>query len=245
MQIAVDGILTNYEVFGAQKPKAIVILHGWGQNSENWKDVGVRLSENYKVILLDLPGFGSSSRPETNFSMQDYTDFTKHFIEKLNLDNIILIGHSFGGKIAIILASQFNKIFKLILVSPSGTETDSIWLKIKIFRAKIFKILFSWTPSYFKQKIFNLLASSDYKNAGNLRGTFKKVVSVKVLDYASQIKIPTIIAWGENDNKLPISDAVKLKHLIKGSILRVLWGAGHSPNIESSEKLANLFLEYL
>lgn len=245
MQAVIDGILTNYEILGSNNPKDILILHGWGQSLENWRIVAKNLNSKYRVILLDLPGFGSSSFPGDNYHTADYSEFVSKFINKLDLSNLILIGHSLGGKIAIKNSATNLKIKDLFLISPSGINDKGFVAKIKIFIINIFKFFTSWLPKKIKDKLINIFASSDYSRAGRMRKIFKNVVDEKVIDEAKKIIIPTVIIWGENDQEVDFKTSKILKSLIKNSTLRVLWGLGHSPNIESPKKLTNLLFEYL
>lgn len=245
MQIVIKEILTNYEVFGVQNKKTILILHGWGQNIENWRIVAYKLSEKFKVVLLDLPGFGSSSIPNSIFTTHDYSIFVNEFINKINIDNYILIGHSFGGKIAIKNSVEKHRISKLFLISPSGIDKKSFLTEIKIILTKILRVFGFWVPKSIIKKFLTIFASSDYINSGEMHNIFKSVVSEKVVLDAKKIKCPTIIMWGENDKEINIKTSKILKSLIKNSTLRILWGMGHSPNIENPEKLSLLLLEYL
>lgn len=245
MQTVIQGILTNYTILGSKNPKTILILHGWGQNLENWKGVAEHLSSKYKVVSLDLPGFGSSTQPIDVFDIQKYSDFVNEFIDKLSLFRLTLIGHSFGGKISIKIAADNPKIDKLFLISPSGIEDRPFFVKVKAAIPKILKIFLFWLPQSLKEKYIQTLGSSDYKNAGEMRETFKKIVGTRVTTFAERIEIPTIIIWGEKDTELNFKNAKLLKSLITNSTLRILWGVDHSPNISATEKLSELLLEYL
>jgi pimeloyl-ACP methyl ester carboxylesterase len=245
VQTVIDGILTNYEILGSKNPESALILHGWGQSSENWKAVADRLSAKYSVILLDLPGFGSSSQSEIAFDIQAYSDFVDKFIDKIALSHLILIGHSFGGKISIKIAAENPKIDSLFLISPSGIENKSIMAIVKTIISKILKVFLFWMPQKFREKYIRILGSRDYVSAGKMRDTFKKIVNEKVISSAKKINVPTIIIWGDKDSELSLKNAKSLKNLIRNSTLRVLWGLGHSPNIEAPEKLVNLLFEYL
>lgn len=245
MQTVINNILTNYEVLGSNNQKAILIMHGWGQSLENWRIVAKKLAKEYKVFLLDLPGFGGSSVPTVTFGIKEYSEFIDEFVKKMNIDNFILIGHSLGGKIAIKNSVKNSNVERLFLISPSGIDNKSYLTKIKIIFIKIAKIFLFWIPESIKNKYINIFASPDYISAGSMRKIFKKVVDEKVVLDARDISIPSFIIWGENDKEINIKNSKILKGLIKGSTLRILWGTGHSPNIEAPEKLSNLLLEYL
>src|SRR5260370_37036210 len=94
MQIVVDGILTHYETLGDIKP-ALVILHGWKRSLNEWLPVAKQLTDRFTIVLLDLPGFGQTPRPNAAFSIYDYATFVEHFLEKHELKKITLLGHSF------------------------------------------------------------------------------------------------------------------------------------------------------
>lgn len=245
MQTVINNILANYEVLGSNNQKTILVLHGWGQSLENWRIVAEKLAKEYKVFLLDLPGFGGSSIPIVTFGIQEYSEFIDKFVKKMNLNNFMLIGHSLGGKIAIKNSVGNSKIKWLFLISPSGIDSKSYLTKIKIIFIKIAKIFLFWIPGSMKNKYLNIFASPDYISAGSMRKIFKKVVDEKVVLDAKDILVPTFIIWGENDKEIDIKNSKILKDLIKGSTLRILWGIGHSPNIEAPEKLSSLLLEYL
>lgn len=207
--------------------------------------VGAKLAEKYRVILLDLPGFGSSSVPEKIFNAEEYSNFVNQFVDKINLDKFILIGHSLGGKIAIKNSVNNQKNDSLFLISPSGVNNRTLISNLKIIIVKILKIFVFWLPDTLKTKLIELFASPDYINAGKMQKIFRKIVNEEVVNDAREINIPTYIIWGDKDSEVKVSTSKKLKSLIKDSTLRILWGVGHSPNIEAPEKLVNLLLEYI
>lgn len=246
MQTVIDGVLTEYNTFGQKNKNNILILHGWGQSSKNWEYVGQVLSKNYNIFLLDLPGFGGSSIPEAPFNTEDYSNFVNQFIKKIIKGKVILIGHSFGGKIAIKLTSKNPAyIEKLFLISPSGIESRSIITDLKIVLVKIIKVVFFWTPKNIKNTLLQKFGSRDYVNSDKMKGTFIKTVGEMVVNDAKNIRVPTVIIWGENDEEINLKNSKKLKRLINGSILRVIWGQRHSANIESPDKLLSILNDYV
>lgn len=245
MQTVIDSILLNYEVSGHKNANTILILHGWGQSLSYWQSIAKILSQKYEVILLDLPGFGSSSIPENTLNTQGYSTLISKFIKKLNLNHLTLIGHSVGGKIAIKMASGSQNLDRLILISPSGIGPKPVFVKLKIMVFKLFKLILFWLPKNLKWEFSKFLSSQDYVRAGKMRETFKKMVDERVENDATKINISTLIIWGENDKEMSIKNSKILKRLIPNSIVRIMWKTGHSPNIESPEKLSELLLEYI
>lgn len=247
MQIVIDEVLVNYKALGLKNKSSILILHGWGQSSKNWEYIGNALAKKFKVFLVDLPGFGGSSVPNSVFDTKDYTNLIAKFSKQIIKDDFILIGHSFGGKIAIKMASSANgtKIKRLILISPSGIESKSLLTIAKIFAAKIFKVILFWLPSKTKNYFIRRFGSKDYANANEMRDVFSKIIGESVVNDAKKISTPTIIIWGEKDEEINLKNSKKLKSLIKGSILRVVWGERHSVNIEAPDKLLSIIQDYV
>ncbi|MEA3292985.1 MAG: alpha/beta hydrolase, partial [Patescibacteria group bacterium] len=110
-KIFINGLKINYKIAG--EGQLILILHGWGGSSDSWVEVIKILSnQGYKIICPDLPGFGKTQKPNYSWELGDYRNFVKKFIENLNLEKFYLLGHSFGGAIAV----KFSSIF------PEKTE---------------------------------------------------------------------------------------------------------------------------
>ena len=245
MQTIIDDLLTNYDILGKNNKSGVLILHGWGHNLNSWLPIANLLSTKHKVYLVDLPGFGSSYLSNQSFDTYDYAILVTKFIRKMKLKNYTLIGHSFGGKIAIVLASRQNSIKKLFLVSPSGINERSFLTMLKIQISKIIKFAYPVLPVRFSEKVYSTFAAKDYKTAGPLKDTFKKVVAQNVVREAKKIKVPTIIFWGEEDKELEPKYALRLRNLIKKSHVRIVWKTGHSPHIEDPNKFYGMVTEYL
>lgn len=231
MQKVIGGQLVNYEVLGSSK-KNLIILHGWGGSLVEWLPVAKKLEIGYKVWFLDFPGFGGSPKPSFDWNIYDYAKFVRDFIKEFKIKDPIVMGHSFGGRVAILLEAK-----KLILVDAAGLE-------FKSFKARIFGFAsdyIRWVP----QNIKNIFGSSDYKSAGPMRRIFVKVVNQDLTREISEVKCPALIVWGEKDRVLPIKQAKIIKDLIKGSILRVVWGADHWPHLSKPSEFLEILSEYL
>ena len=245
MQLAINGLLANYEILNSNGKESIIILHGWGRTFKEWVPLAKLLSTRYKLILLDLPGFGNSFLPkDRELGISDYAFFVETFLEKLRIKDVILLGHSFGGKVGIALASKSRKINKLFLIDTSGVSEKSLKTKIIIKSLKLLKKIFQFSPTI-QDKIGFFLGSEDYKKSGSLRKTFKKVVSENISLSAKRIKVQTVIIWGENDKEVPVSSAKKLYALIPNSWIRIVWGAKHNPHLEDPQKFIGILQDYL
>ena len=226
----------------------LIILHGWQSSKQRWEKVKTILRERQDIIIPDLPGFEKETRLERVWDLDDYIKW----FEKFSLDKgkFFLLGHSFGGRMAIKFAIKHpEKIKALILVSSAGIKPDikhKNFIKYFSFFKKI-----SFLPFYnFFRKIFYkyILRVTDYLKAENipyLKDTFKNVIAEDLEKYFSEIKVPVFIIWGDKDKLTPISDAYIMNKKIKNSKLEVLKNIGHSPHIEIPEILAEKIKKYI
>jgi pimeloyl-ACP methyl ester carboxylesterase len=247
-KILVRGIETNYKIGG--KGENFLILHGWGGSSDSWRKIIEILEIKYKVICPDLPGFGKTKIPETPWALNDFVNWLKEFTEELNLKDFFLLGHSFGGRVAVKFSISFpEKVKKLILLSPAGIKQEWGTREKIIFRlAKIGNAIFSKSLLLrFRESTRNLFYSilrvKDYsKVKGVMKETMKRIVEEDLLPELSKIQVETLIVWGQNDKIVPLKYARLFKDRIKNSKIEILPKIGHSPHLEDSEKLAEVLI---
>ncbi|MFH1388784.1 MAG: alpha/beta hydrolase [Patescibacteria group bacterium] len=241
----ISNLLTNYQIYPCDESKeTLLILHGWQCNITSWTQVAVELSKQINVMLLDLPGFGQTQEPSTAWEITDYADFVEEFIKKLELTNLTIMGHSFGGRIALILAPK-NLCDKLILVDSAGLPIKDLKAKILLMATKVGKPILKLLPRKYSKIFLDLIVSADYKNSGTMLKTFKKIVLPDLSNYTKKITVPTLIIWGDRDEMLSLKHAKRFKKLIPNSTLRIIWGAGHNPHLEKPEKFVELIREEL
>ncbi len=211
----------------------VIILHGWGQNKEHWRSIAEKLGNN--VICLDLPGFGKEKIVNQNWGVPEYTDWV---IDKIKgYKQIILIGHSFGGRITTEIASKRPKWLKGIILSGSPSiHRPTLITRLKILIFKLGKFII---PNSLKE----LLLPYDLKKAvsRNLETTFRKVVVYDQTNQLKNINIPALLIWGNEDKMVPIKIAEEIKHLIKNSELKIIDNAGHNSFLVNP----NLFYSYV
>jgi pimeloyl-ACP methyl ester carboxylesterase len=241
MQIVVNGVLTNYQIVGKGK-KNLVILHGWQRSLNEWLPLAKRYSETYTSVLLDLPGFGSTALPHSAYSIYDYAAFVQAFLNKLEITHYSLLGHSFGGRIGVIMATQTDDLETLILVDAAGVEKRSPAAKVKI---SLFKSAKVFLPKPFVKKLRGMLGSRDYNAAGPLREIFLKVINEDLTPLFSKIKQKTFLIWGEKDPEVPMWKAKLMRRLIPDSKLRIVWRAEHSPHLEKPKEFFEILDEVL
>jgi pimeloyl-ACP methyl ester carboxylesterase len=248
-QIVIDGLLSTYTEDGEGSP--VVLLHGWGCRAGTFKDVQTELAKSHKVFAVDFPGFGSSDEPDEVWGIEAYADWTQKLISKLGIVDPIILGHSFGGRVALILNTK-TKIRKLILTGGAGLILDSdVEFRKKnegIKKAKGFfeKILPKSTFEKVKDKMVDMMGSADYKAASpKMREVLKRILHEDLKEYAIKIQVPTLLVWGENDTATPVAMAKAFHEYIKGSQLNVLPDAGHYVFIDKKEQFLDLVKNFL
>ena len=112
MRITIKDVNVNYIQYG--EGRDILLLHGWGQNIEMMKPIGDNFSDKFRITILDLPGFGNSKEPQSPWTIGDYSDMLEIFVREVGIVKPIVIGHSFGGRLAIRYSAN-NPIDKLVL----------------------------------------------------------------------------------------------------------------------------------
>ena len=196
----------SYEIINPNKEEVILVLHGWGSNKEIMKQAFGKELEAYKHIYLDMPGFGGSSN-KLVLTTKDYAEIIKLFLEVLKVQPLVSMGHSFGGKVATLLNSEY-----LVLLSSAGIITEKAWsIKIKIATFKLLK------PLGFK-KIRELFVAPDAQGMSHeMYETFKNVVDEDFEDEFSKSKSQALCFWGIDDTATPLYTGEKISRLIEAS----------------------------
>jgi len=249
MQIIVDELLTQYELAG--KGRLVVLLHGWGDDSRTFSGLQKELAVQYKVLSLDLPGFGATQAPKDVWDLDNYAGFVKHVLDKLNLGQLYaIVGHSNGGAIAIrgvslgVLEPQ-----KLVLLAAAGIRSPGGGQRLALrIIAKTGNAATIWLPERYRQALRKSLygaAGSDMLAVPQLQETFKKSVRQDVQADAAKITLPTLLVYAANDRALPLSDGERYHALIKGSRLEVIANAGHFVHHDQPAKIRQLIEEFL
>jgi len=230
----------------------ILILHGWGSCAKNWSQVKELLeNQRYKVFVPDLPGFGENPLLQKPWSIDDYVEWVRDFCEKNELSQIFLLGHSFGGSIAMKYALKFPKdIKKLILVDPAIIRVKNIRKETLAKIAKILKV-FSFLPFYSlaRRAFYRFIVKSDYLDTERLmretRETYLRVIKEDLSPRLSDVSVRTLLIWGEKDKVTPLKDAYLIKERIAVAELKILPGICHNPQIENPALLVETVLKHL
>ncbi len=221
-------IKVNYIKIGNSK-SIIVFLHGWGAdlNSFFWLR---NFFLDKTVLFVDFSGFGGSPEPDVPYFVSDYVQELKSLIGEFEVSSLTLIGHSFGGRVAIKFASLYQDDydeFKLCLVDSAGVlPKRGISYHLKVWKYKRLKKK-AINSSKYREKIKDM-GSSDYRKLSKvMKQTFVNVVNEDLLPFAKFITAETIIVWGKKDKDTKLYMAKKLNKAIKNSKLYIFENAGH------------------
>lgn len=235
--IQIDDINLHYEKYGT-KGKKVILLHGWGQNTEMMAFIGEFLKSHFIVYNLDLPGFGKTNEPSQAMSVEDYTDFVYKFTLKKKIDNPIFIAHSFGCRIALRYAHKYGA-YKMVLTGAAGVrDARGIDYYAKVYTYKLGKKILSLKPfEKYKDKFTKNAGSEDYKNSsGVMRQTLVKVVNDDVSDILKNINTETLLVFGENDEATPVSKGKLMEKEMPNCALVIFENDDHYAYIHQAQR---------
>lgn len=242
-----DNMKINYQIYGRGRP--LILLHGWGLNYHTFDHLIDYLGDNYTIFAIDLPGFGQSEQPQNSYNLTQYVKFLELFITELQIEKPIIIGHSFGGRIAIKYVSSHNDLVnKLILVDSAGIKKrKTIKQMVSIIRYKCLKKYYKFKKDATKyNQLLKVNGSNDFINASNImKGTMSKVIKEDLRKYLKKINVETLIIWGKDDKETPYKDALYMSKTIKTSGLVTFENCGHFPYLEKKKYFHIVIGKYL
>jgi pimeloyl-ACP methyl ester carboxylesterase len=222
----------------------VLLLHGWGANSALFAPTMAALEHAFTLIAPDFPGFGATPPPPAAWSVGDYTAWLVSFLDSLGIAQAHVIGHSFGGRVAIKLASQWpERVNKLVLTASAGIRprrTLTYHLRVRAFKTLRWLSEASVVPPSLRYRAgvrVRRSGSPDYQRAtGTLRGSFVRIVNEDLRSALPHIHVPTLLIWGDRDEDTPLADGQLMERLIPDAGLIVFEGAGHYAYLEQSAR---------
>ncbi|MFH1610541.1 MAG: alpha/beta hydrolase [Patescibacteria group bacterium] len=242
-KIVINDVCANYYKKGNLNNNIPVFLHGWQSSSLVFKNILDSL-ENY--IAIDLPGFGKSEKPDSNWGLNNYADFLYKFLEKLEITNPILIGHSFGGSIAIKFCLNKHRVKKIFLIDSAGIRQKSIKTSLLKVISKIFKVFFylpglNLVKNKVRRKFYQKIDATDYIESGDMKAIYQRIIKEDLTQELKKIKSKVIIIWGAEDKETPLRDADLFNNFINNSELFIIKNAGHFPFLDQPEEFKRIF----
>lgn len=251
MILNIDGLDINYISEG--EGKNLIVLHGWGCNIDTVMPIVNLLKDTYKVYALDLPGFGKSEKPKDTINSFDYVEIVRGFMNKLDIKKATFVGHSFGGKLSIIMGSKYPfQVEKIVLIDSAGLIPKrglNYYLKVYSFKTLrfLYKNLFFWLAEEKKmERFYKNFGSDDYQaSSGIMRKILVTVVNENLKPLLKEIKASTLIIWGDQDMDTPLYMAKIMEKEIPDCGLVVLEGTGHYSYLDDYHKFGLILKSYL
>ncbi|MBP6003329.1 MAG: alpha/beta hydrolase [Pyrinomonadaceae bacterium] len=261
----VDGVKVHYQEKGTGTP--LVLIHGYASSTFTWKDMIEPLSRKYRVIAIDLKGFGFTDKPDGDYSRRAQAMIVGHLLEQLNIEKAWICGNSMGGETAINLALQFpNRVAGLVLIDAAGLNVPGTATLV---------------PAYLRNPLLNralsaiALTSDKLVREGLIKSYFDdtKIGDDRVAAYyrpltsrggqlaalrartqfgefpieaeLGEIDVPTLLIWGRQDELIPVEAGTRMNSAIKNSKLEIIEECGHVPQEERPEVVVGMINAFI
>jgi len=247
--------------FGLQGSEPVILIHGFGSSRDSWNRMAGRLTKSYRVIAPDLPGWGESTRIDSeSYAYPPQVERLRQFISALGLSRVHLIGHSMGGFICSAYAALYpDDVITLGLIAPHGVaepEASELarsvaagdnWLVASSTAAfdRLLNNVFAKRP-YLPKSVLRMVAQRAIAGSAQSGRIFREMQTndPPLEARLPQIKAPALIIWGDQDRVLHVSCAEVFRRGIHNSEVLVLPGSGHMPLIENARQCAAAWLKF-
>ena len=219
----------------------LLALHGWGRSHRDWAQV----LQGIDAVALDLPGFGSTPGPAEPWGVAQYAEAVRPVLEDMR-QPVVVLGHSFGGSIAVHLASSSDRgaIRTLVLTgSPLIRPATGARKPPMSFRLARWLHRRGLVSDERMEELRQARGSADYRAAsGVMRDTLVRVVNEDVAALLPQLEMPVELVWGDQDGDVPVSVAQAAERLIPTARLTQLPGVGHDTPALAAEQLREVVI---
>ena len=271
--VSIHGHRVAVRTAGERGP-VILLLHGLAGSSETWRAAIPELSRDFRVVAPDLLGHGASAKPRGEYSLGAHANFVRDLLAVLGHDRATIVGHSFGGGVAMQVAYQFpTRCERIVLVGSGGLgrEVNSLLRALSVAGAElVFPLLCSPQLRDAGARLGAWLARSGVRPAPVVAETWRSYASLAepdarraffrtlqgVIDHAGQSvaatdrlylasRMPTLILWGARDPIIPVRHAFDAHDAIPGSRLEIYDGVGHYPHCEEPERFVATLTDFV
>ena len=250
----VDVVLSGTSGRGA------LLLHGWGCSAQMMDSVRGVLESSMRVAAVDFPGHGREGKalpPPEPWGVPEYMEMTAEIIRRLKLAPCDIVAHSFGARVAILLAATYPELVgRMILTGAAGVKkpaTGKASAKTQLYKGLRGAVnlaekthLFGSLPQKGREALIQKFGSPDYRVlTPEMRQTFNKVISLDLSDCLCRVKAPTLLYWGAQDTETPLWMAKVMEERIPDAGLVVEEGAGHFAYLEQNRKFLRIVHSFL
>jgi len=266
--IDVDGVRVHYQEAGDKHAPALVLIHGFASSTLVWSKVFLKLAEaGYRVIALDLLGYGYSSKPRNGeYTIAGQAKLLTLLLDALSIPRAIFVGSSYGGAVAATCALDYpDRVEKLILVGTVNNNRPLAFTLMRLFGSPLFGDVVSplliGSRRLLRRRMKQVYDRHEWvlderrvdarhlplRAAGTQRAIIRTVRgwdAERISREAHVIKQPTLLLWGENDSEIPLADGERLHEQIPGSRLLVFLNCGHIPHEEYPEEFTGVVADF-
>lgn len=261
----IDGVRIHYQEKGTGTP--LVLIHGFTSSVFSWKDVFEPLSKNFRVIAIDLKGFGFSGKPDGDYTRRAQSTIVAHFLDRLKIEKAWLCGNSMGGDVSLNVAvHNSQRVAGLILIDSGGVKVEGSgslapsYLLIPVVGRVLTSLALRSDKLvregleksfYDRSKITDERLAAYYRPLQTRGG---QLAALRARTQADQfpvepdlgsIRARTLIIWGAEDALIPLAAGRKMNSLIKDSKLLVIEKCGHLPQEEMPDRVVDEITRFI
>lgn len=238
-----NNLQIYYEDYGKMEQEPILFLHGWEGSHLSFKYFADKLSKTNRCINLDFPPFASSSMPIAPLTVNDYSNMVFELLKFLKIKKVNIVAHSFGGRVAINLASKTEVVKSLLLTGCAGLKKRSIKKFFKVCYYKFLKFLVK--IKLCSKKVLNNFGSEEYKKLNPvMKQTFTNIVNYNQKSLLKRINVPTLLVWGTKDKETPFCFTKTFKKNIKDCEVIKFENCTHFAYLEKPNLFLNILYSY-
>jgi pimeloyl-ACP methyl ester carboxylesterase len=249
----------------------LLLIHGIGGSSDCWRGVVHKLAARHRVIAVDLLGHGQSDKPRGDYSLGAFAVWLRDFLDALNIREATVVGHSFGGGVALQFAHQHNQYCRrLVLISSGGLGPDvgRLLRMMSLPGAELALQLIGSRPAVMVGRLLRKRALSSGRETSRYSETLKGQAALSdaqtraaflrtlrsVVDHRGQTvcaldrlrtDLPTLIIFGDQDRCIPVAHAHSAHIALPGSVLHLIPGVGHQPQVECADVVVSLLDDFI
>lgn len=259
MQLEAMGAKVDVTLMG-ESGRGVLFLHGWGCSAQMMEGAQKTLAKTMRTAAVDFPGhgkMGKAKEPPCPWGVPEYMEMTAAIIRQLNLAPCDIVAHSFGGRVAILLASTYPELVgRMVLTGAAGVKKPATG-KATV-RQRTYKTLrgamnlmekahvFGSLPEKGREALIQKFGSPDYRAlTPEMRKTFNQVIALDLTDRLPLVKAETLLFWGEEDTETPLWMGQKMEELIPDAALIKESGTGHFAYLERAEKFGRIIRSFL